>query len=252
MKKILILVSFLTAFVLTGCLDTTEEIIMNEDGTGMISVTNDMSASIAMAKQMSGEEPDADEMEEPVDTTLSLANEAEKNPSLSDQEKEWVKKGTLRLIMNMKEDKMIIGMKFPFSNVNEIAGIRELSAKMMEKKMSNPDEGGMAIPGMEDAPEPSRFDDYYETNFGNGIIERKVNKEKYANAQNDEYLKSMLEMAGMGAPMMTTYIINLPKPATKAEGKSVKLSEDKKKVTVHVSVDDFFNAPESLEFRIEY
>ena len=48
------------------------------------------------------------------------------------------------------------------------------------------------------------------------------------------------------------YKFNLPKPAKKAEGKNVKLSEDKKKVTITTSAEDFFEDVSKLEFRIEY
>jgi hypothetical protein len=52
--------------------------------------------------------------------------------------------------------------------------------------------------------------------------------------------------------VISTMIINLPRPAEKAEGKNLKLSEDKLKVTVLSSLDDFFDNPESLEFKIKY
>ncbi len=65
-------------------------------------------------------------------------------------------------------------------------------------------------------------------------------------------MQSLKEMAGQGMPMNTTLIYNLPKPAKKAEGKNVKLSEDKKKVTITSSVDDFFDDVTKLEFKIEY
>ncbi len=252
MKNNIFLLFSFTAVVLTGCLDTTEEIVMNEDGSGTITITNDMSASISMAKQFGGGEEDMKQGDEPVDTTISLAKEIEENKDLSEQEKNWLKNGKLRLQMNMDEEKMIISMNFPFSKPSDIAGIKSLASKILSDKMGNPDAGGMGIPGLEDAPAPSSFDDYFETSFTQNLIERKVNKEKYAAAQDDEYMKGMQEMAGMGAPMMTTYIINLPRVVKKAEGKSVKLSEDKKTVTVHVSVDDFFSDPSTLEFRIEY
>ena len=42
----------------------------------------------------------------------------------------------------------------------------------------------------------------------------------------------------MSANMKT--IFNLPKPAKKAEGKGVKLSDDNKKITIEGTLDDFF------------
>ena len=56
----------------------------------------------------------------------------------------------------------------------------------------------------------------------------------------------------MGIPVGVTCIINLPKPAEKVEGKNVTLSDDKKKVTIKADLDDLFNDPEKLEFKIKY
>jgi hypothetical protein len=53
-------------------------------------------------------------------------------------------------------------------------------------------------------------------------------------------------------PMNTTLIYNLPRPVKKAEGKNLKVSDDKKKVTILTSVEDFFDDVSKLEFRIEY
>jgi hypothetical protein len=47
-------------------------------------------------------------------------------------------------------------------------------------------------------------------------------------------------------------VINLPRPASKVEGKGLKLSEDKRKVTLSVDIDDFFDEPEKLQYVIEY
>jgi hypothetical protein len=56
----------------------------------------------------------------------------------------------------------------------------------------------------------------------------------------------------MGASVKYNYIINLPTTAKKVEGKSVKLSQDKKKVTLSVSSEDFFDDPSKFEYKIEY
>ena len=47
-------------------------------------------------------------------------------------------------------------------------------------------------------------------------------------------------------------VINLPKPAKKAEGKGVKLSEDKKKILMEGTLDDFFEDGSYFEYNIEY
>ncbi|MFN9945146.1 MAG: hypothetical protein ACK56I_37330, partial [bacterium] len=101
-------------------------------------------------------------------------------------------------------------------------------------------------------PSPSSFEDYYDLSISSGSIKRTLNKERYARAESDEFLKAMRELSGMGLSMKSTYVINLPRPATKTEGKSLKLSEDKKRVTLNVDIDDFFDEPEKLQYLIEF
>ena len=79
-----------------------------------------------------------------------------------------------------------------------------------------------------------------------------MNKAKYATAADNEFMKSIQQMSGMGSPVKVNYVINLPRQAKKVQGKSVKLSDDKKKVTVSVTSDDFFDDPSKFEYRIEY
>jgi hypothetical protein len=59
-------------------------------------------------------------------------------------------------------------------------------------------------------------------------------------------------MSQMGMSMNMKTVINLPKPAKKAEGKGVKLSNDRKKITIEGTLDDFFEDATYFEYEIEY
>lgn len=252
MKKLLFSLSFSGVLLLTGCFETTQEITLNEDGTGTLNNTSDMSAMIGLIKQMGGS--DATKLgEEAVDTTFSLASQVDSISNLTDEEKELLKKGSVHINMNMKDDKFISTMSFPFSKPDEISALIKLSAKVtqesLKQQLGNNPAFGDAI---QDTSQTSSMDDYFTMSFSNGLLVKTINKEKYAGAADDEYLKGMKETAAMGIPMTATYIINLPRPAKKVEGKNVQISEDKKKITVKTDIDDFFDDPAKMEFRIEY
>ena len=104
----------------------------------------------------------------------------------------------------------------------------------------------------EDLPAFSSLDDYYKLSFSKGELKKSLDKEKYAGATSDGYLAGLKQATSMGIEVTSTWVINLPRPAEKVEGKNAKLSEDKMKVTVKVRLDDFFETPESLEFKIKY
>jgi hypothetical protein len=250
MKRIFLLLIFCGTLLLAGCFETTQEINLNEDGSGTLSTTNDMSAIIGLVKQMGSKEADkvGDQV---IDTTIALSTQIDSIKNLTPEEKELLKKGTMHVNMNLKDEKFSTNLRFPFKSPSEIKNYNQLTTKVMGQALKE-QLGNSSIPGMEDMPSPTSIEDYFTTSFSKGLLIKTLNKEKYAGVQNDEYLKGMKESAGMGMPMTTTYIINLPRPAKKTEGKNVKLSDDKKKVTIETDIDDFFDDPSKLEFRIEY
>jgi len=248
MKSIFFLLILSLSFILTGCLETTQEVTINADGSGMLININDMSSLIGMIKQMAGK--DAEGMDDKaIDTTLSLSSYSDSVINITPEEKEMINKGTL--ILNMQESKFIVGIKFPFTTPSEINAYNKLTNKIMYETIKN-ELGSSEMAGLGDMPAPTSIEDYFTTSFSKNLLVKTLNKEKYATVENDEFLKGIKESAAMGLPMTATYIFNLPKPAKKAEGKNVKLSEDKMKVTVVADIDDFFNDPSKLEFSIKY
>jgi hypothetical protein len=239
---------------LAGCFETTQEITIHEDGTGVVSTTTDMSAMVNLAKQMGGGGDIDNLMNTNMDTSFSLASQADSLGAMTQNEKQMLNTGTMQVAMNMKADKFFTRLSFPFKNTNEIAAYNRLSSKVFGSKLkelmaSSPQAaqlGGAELPAI------SSFDDYYDLNCSNGEIKRSINKERYATAENDEYLKGMKETGSMGIPVTATYVINLPRPATKVEAKDAVISEDKKKITIKVDIDDFFDHPEKLEYKIKY
>lgn len=248
MKKVLVSLLAASVILLTSCFETIQEITLSDDGSGTYVNTNDMSKILTIAKNMGA----GDKIpQEPIDSTISFALTADSIPDLSAEERALLKKGSLHVKMNMEDEKLITIMNFPFSTLGDLPKINRLAGKMMMESMKG--KMGGAVPGGSDAmPEPSSFDDYYTLEFSKGELKKKLNKEKYADVDKDEFLNGLKQAGTMGIPITSTYIINLPRPAEKAEGKNVKLSADKMKVTVLSTMDDFYDNPESLEFKIKY
>ena len=252
MQKIILTVLAICTLFLTACFETTQEITLNEDGSGTFSSSNDLSGMIKMAKQMGGgSEIEKKAAEQVIDSTISMKDKADSIPNLSAEEIEMIKNGTLNVKMNLKTETFLTKLSFPFSKPSQIVVFNKLSGKILAEAMKNQMSEGPSMP-MDQMPEPTSFDDYYTIEFSEGELTKKVNKEKYANAASDEFLKGVNQMSSLGLTMKANYIINLPRPAQKAEGKNVKLSEDKKKVTISADIEDFFADASSLEFKIKY
>lgn len=248
MKRLSFLSFAAALFFLTSC-ETTREIVIGSNGDGSMSTTVDMSQLIGIAK-MSGK---GEEMknQKAIDTTVSFASLADSLNGTSPEEKELVKKGTMNMIMNMEDDKFIAKMNFPFTNISELAQLDKLSGKMTQEGMkSMSGKNGQGLPD-DEMPQAS-VDDYFITTYSTGLIERKLNKEKYAAVADDKGAQALKEVSEQGMPISSKIVINLPRPAKKVEGANAKLSEDKKKVTIENDMSDFFDDATKMEFKIEY
>jgi len=255
MKRIVLFLLAASVIFLTSC-ETTKEITLRPDGTGILTTTSDMSSMLGLAK-MAGEGKDLDKLKEEkaVDTTVSMEKLVEELPDLTAEEKELVKKGTLGFNMDLKNDKLITQLTFPFSNTSEISTIDKMytrvMAQVMKEQMDSSKTGmPVGLPGGDKLPSGS-IDNYYAFNLSKGLVERKLLADKYAKLGDDEGMQSMKEMSGVGIGN-SKLILYLPSPVKKTEGKGVTVSEDKKTVTIMSSLEDFFDNGKSLEFRIEF
>lgn len=245
---------FFTAIVsilLVGCLENTQEITLREDGGGVFSASSDMGQLLGLARQM-GAGQDLSELDkQKMDTVISLASAADSLEGLNEMERLLVSKASLSVNMNFSDDLMKTGIRIPFDKIEQAASLQPLSGKLLGDAARR--QLGDKLPtGGRQMPQPSSFEQYYDLAITSGSIRRTLNKERYALAAQDEFLKGMQELSGMGLSMRSTYVINLPRPASKVEGKGLKLSEDKRKVTLSVDIDDFFDEPEKLQYVIEY
>ena len=251
MKKLLSILLGGGVLLMTGC-DTVREVTINEDGSGKLTNTLDMSGIIGMAK-MSGQ--NMDKMgDQKIDTSFTMEKIADSIDQIEPADRALIKKGTVGLKVNLEEEKFITRLEFPFADPTQINRLNKLSGKAlsytMKKRLAD---SGDAPPGMGEGDLPEgTIDDYYELVYSKNGVERKLNTAKYATLGEDKGMQSLKEMTGQGLPMTSVLIINLPRAAKKVEGKNAKLSEDKKKVTISEPFDEFFEDGKSLEFKIEY
>jgi len=250
MKKIIYPLVICCIF-LAGCFETTQEITINKDGSGLFSNTTDLSNMVGMLKQMGG--ADVEKIQN-ADTTILLSGIADSIADLTPQQRKLIKQGSLKLILNMNDEKLVTKLSVPFQKVGDIQILKEVLPKVSEAALKK-------LPGSEQMPaglgngdhsKIKTFDNFFDATITQSVMSKTLNKTKYATVPDDEYMKSLQQMSGMGSPITVNYVINLPRPAKKVEGKAVKLSDDKKRLTLTATSDDFFNDPSKFEYRIEY
>lgn len=250
MKKLSGLFVLICTIFLVSC-ETTQEITINKDGSGSLSNTSDMSNLIGMLKTMGGDSVDRIPN---ADTTILLAGIADSIEGLTALQKKIINQGSMKLTLNMQDEKLITKTRFPFQKLDDLRTLNNAMPKVSEaisKKLPGGDQMANGL-GAGGKAQLKTFDDFFDVIVTNNLMSKTLNKTKYATVPGDEYMKSLQQMSSMGSPITANYIINLPRPAKKAEGKALKLSQDKKQVTITVTSDDFFDSPSKFEYRIEY
>jgi len=260
MKKLLLLsVLFISTFF-TGCFETTQELTIKADGSGEINSNIDMSNAISMIAQMGM----SDKEKLIYDTTVAFTSILDSVEGLTAEDKKLLEKGFIVVNINTDESKLFLTTKIPFRNLEDMIKLKSVLEKWsrsggMSKVMSKAfgetpgmDELGMDGKGSGGDPFSSLAENYFEVEYKKGKIKRSLIKDKYAKVNEDEALSKMKEMGEMGMPVKSNFVINLPVPVKNVTGKNVKLSDDKKKVTIENTLDELYDDPSKYEFTIEY
>lgn len=261
MKKQSWLFILLILFSASGCFDVVDETSINENGSGTLVTSSDMSRMISLLKNMgssSQEMKDIDKVKK--DTVIYMKDLMDSLTGLTDVQKKLIEKGTMHILMNFEEEKFSFSFSIPFSKPADILVINnslkkskmDIISKQMDKVL--PGDSGEGDENMSSGKNDGTPDlgDYFNYVSENGKLARSINKEKYATIENDKALKSLQELGQMGMPVNFKTIVNLPKPAKKAEGKGIMLSDDRKKITIEGTLDDFFEDASKFEYNIEY
>ncbi len=260
MKKNIVVLLLIASLFLTGCLEVTQELTVGKDGSGTLSNTTDMSQVVSMAMQMAGDKLVEQKMN--MDTTINFQSVLDSVKDISPANKELLKNGIIHVIMKMDDNKYLINSSIPFKKIGDVEKInlamqKEVNGKFLDNAMKEAMKQGKGLDSsmmnnQQTAPQLSLPDNYFILSCKDGVISRTADKVKMTTLADDEMMNQMKQMSAMGAPMKTNFIINLPRPAKKVEGKNVQLSNDKKKITVANELNDLFDDPSLFEFKVEY
>lgn len=259
MKRNILLLIISSSLFFTGCLEITQEITIAKDGTGSYTSTTDMSQMINMAMQMAGDKLGEKKLN--MDTTIQFKSVLDSIQDISPENKQLLKDALVHVMMKMDTGIYTISSFIPFKKISDVEKIslamqKEVNGKILDKAMKEAAKEGKnldsSMTGNQPSPSMSMPENYFLLTCKNGLISRVADKEKMAAMADDETLNQMKQFSSMGAPLKTSLIINLPRAAKKVEGKNIKLSEDKKKITINNELGDLFEDPSLFEFKIEY
>lgn len=243
--------------LLTGCLDIVEDMTIQSNGTGTYKTTMDMSGMMEMIEMMAAMDTSAKKGEtelfsKDVDTTMLMKDFSDTASNLTAEQKRFFAKGKLNMKMSKADKKFILAMEFPFESLKEMETLAKMTEggkglSMLGKAQNNPMLDGAAG----DAGFPS-MDGLFDMKYQNGLLERKLNSDKLAAFLKDEKMQQMEQAGEMLEQMKMQTVIHLPAPAKNITGEKVKLSDDRRTVTIQTSIYDLFKNPAAMAYRVEY
>lgn len=253
MKKLRYVFVALIVCLVAACFEVNEEIVINKDGTGVYNTKMDMGAILQMIKTMASEEDLAKNgMGKSLDTVLKMKDIVDSIQDLTPDQKRLLQGGTLAMQMNMDEDILKADINFPFHSFQDLQDLMQGNTMgnmggILQKAMSkNNSESAPATPGFE------QVNSVFDVTVNKKMISRKLNKAKYDSLMQRPEMAQMQQMMDSGFEILTTTTIKLPRPVKKSDNPLVKLSADKKTVTLKYDMMKLFKDPEQFSYSIEY
>jgi hypothetical protein len=241
-----------------SCYEVNENIEINADGTGTYVTKMDMSALIDMMQTYAGEEELQKEgLDKVIDTTVLFKSLLDSAKDATAEQKELMKDGKMKMQMNIKEKLFKLDLSFPYKDLNSL-----------QQLMSGKAGGGTGMnaalknvfgkkDGEQDAPTPKGpdmgdFAAIYNVTIKKDLIEKKVNQAKYKEFMDRPEMAQMKQLTSSGMEILYTTTIKLPRAAKKTDNPLIKLSDDKKTVTMKYNLLELLENPDKFAYTIQY
>ena len=247
----------LFCFFLVSCYEVNEDISINSDGSGTYVTNMDMGQLLELMQSFAGEEELSKQgLDRPIDTTILMSTVLDSAKDISPEQKAAMKDGKLAFKLNMKEKVFKLNTTFPYKNLNSLQllmsagkggpGLTNAFKNMFGKDDKSKQLDAPVDPGMGD------FSDIYDVTVKDGLISKKVNAAKFKALASRPEMEQMKQLNTTGMEILYTTTIHLPRAVKKSDNPLIKLSDDKKTVTMRFNMLQMLDTPEKFSYTIEY
>ena len=252
MKFFKIFLPLALAFCFSGCLDIDEKVEIKKDGSGQLTEDMDMSQMIDILQTYMGKDEMAKKGIQTMDTTVFLKDIVDTSTSLSAEKKALLRPGSVHLKLDMDAKVFKTRMVFPFTsqeNLQKLYAVISDGSSLGNAKLLGNLGGEDSAGGGPDLPQ---FSGIYNFTTKDGLISRKVDKDKWKALTENPQMAQIKQASQMGMEINYSCTIVVPRPVKKISNPTAKLSEDKKTVTLKYNPLDALDHPEQFEYTIEY
>jgi hypothetical protein len=240
-----------------SCYEINEEITLSNKGTGTYVTKMDMSAMLEMMKTMAGEEElSKNGLDRAIDTIIYMKDAMDSAKDLTAEQKKLYSDGVMKLQMDVAKNVLKADMKFPFKNYNDLQTLMSGSgtggmSEIFRKIFSAKDTAQSAVPS-QDQQGFDQINNVFDVTVTRNSIIKKLNRARYDSVMQKPEMAQAKQMIGSGFELLYTTTISLPRAAKKVDNPIVKLSADKKTVTIRYDMLKLFDTPEQFSYSITY
>jgi hypothetical protein len=239
-----------------------ENIVVNEDNSGVYSVSIDLGKMIKMISQMGeGNNSEFNGLDKS-DSTIYLKDLVLASDSLTPAEKELYKDGFVQIKSDEANEQLKVTMTCPFKKISQLPEIKENFLKTLDKlkafekildKPSDPekkeDNGEMASKMLT----PGSDNNYKFTAEPGKIANTVINIEEYKKEiLSDSAMISMQQLTTLLGEMTFKTSITTPREIKKYSGNNAELSGNKKIIVFKSTFTEMIENPEKLAYQVEY
>ena len=262
MKLFRYVLVFVLLGLLAGCYEVNEEIAINADGTGTFVTKMDMGQLLEMMQSFAGEEKLSEEgMDKAIDTTFRMKDMLDSAKDITPEQKALLSTGTMKVQMNIKEKIFKMDMHFPFSSQDNLqklmagqgnngAGITDIFKQFFSDDKKQEDT--TQIVDVAKDPDMQDISNIYDVTVKNGFISKKINNVKYKALMARPEMGQIKQLSSSGMEILYTTTIKLPRPVKNSDNPLMKVSADKKTVTIHYNLLELLDNPEKFSYTLEY
>lgn len=240
---------------LTSCLEINDETVIDENGSGTLSQSLDMSQLVDIMQAMGGEEFDKYK-DEKIDSVIYLKDVVDTVKGLTAEQRELMRRGRVGVKMNMGAKEFVIKAHYPFDNLASLQRLTSFFSSAgtglgnIMKKLG-PGSDGEAHSD-QSSPDIDILLQVFDYKISNGSIARTVNQDKLKRLLDNPKLTEIKSGADMGIEVKYNVVYKLPRPVKKVDNAKAELSANKKTVTIQTNLLEIFKNPEQFAFTIEY
>lgn len=241
--------------MIAACYEVNEEITIDKNGKGTYVTKMDMGQLFAMMKTMAGEELQNVGLGQSMDTLISMKSILDSTKDITPEQRRLLNDGTVKFKMDISKDIFNADVKFPFNSFNDLQQLMSGAASgglgdIMSKVMASKDSSRAISPT--DQQGLDQLNNVFNVTVNNKLISKQLNKARYDSLMNRPEMAQMKSMMGAGFEILYTTTIRLPRPVKKSDNSLIKLSEDKKTVTIKYDLLKLLETPEKFSYSIEY